>query len=112
MDIAAPFHHAGTVTIDDAALSAAMAMRGLDQMGLARLSGLSDATISKALHRRRITGPTFARIAEALASAPVVELEGAERLLARPGAGDSMAAPAREAGAAGWGGHRDRPPPG
>lgn len=99
MDNAATFHNAGTVTLDAAALSRAMAIRDLDQMGLARLSGLSPATVSKALRNRPITGPTFAKIARALAAAPAVDLAGAEHLFAAEPR-DRTAAPSPTPGAA------------
>ncbi|HVA20977.1 MAG TPA: hypothetical protein VNN74_02635 [Candidatus Micrarchaeia archaeon] len=78
-----PARRAATVTPDPSALRVAVAIRGLDQQGFARIAGLSEATVSKALRGGAITGPTLGRIGRALAATPVVELpEGIASLLA------------------------------
>lgn len=63
-----------TVTTDGGAVRTALAVRGLDQQALARLAGLSEATVSKACRGGTITGPTLARIGRALAAVPAVEM--------------------------------------
>ncbi|MHB8325552.1 MAG: helix-turn-helix domain-containing protein [Candidatus Dormibacteria bacterium] len=70
-----------SVTVDGGELSQALAMRGLLQKDLAQLSGVSETAISFAIRGRPIRAVTFARIARALAAAPVIELAGAERLI-------------------------------
>ncbi len=98
------------IRIDGDELRRALAMRGLLQQDLARLAGVSETGVSLAIRGRPVRTSTFGRIARALEAAPVIELEGAERLLVRPDAGDSKAAPAREAGAARGGGHASGTP--
>ena len=99
------------VRIDGDELRRALAVRGLLQQDLARLAGVSETGISLAIRGRPVRPSTFGRIARALAAAPVIELEGAERLFRAP-AGDTAAAPALEAEAARLGGPGDGPPPG
>ncbi len=79
-----------SVQIDSVVFTQQLAMRGLRQDDLARLSGLSRSVVSAAARGRRISAPTFARIASALAAAPVIA-PGAEPLLAA-GAGAGAAA--------------------
>lgn len=80
------------VQIDGDELRRALAMRGLLQQDLAQLAGVSETGISLAIRGRPVRPSTFGRIARALAAAPVIELEGAERLL-RAEPGDRIAAP-------------------
>ena len=68
-----------------------LALRGLRQQDVAELAGLSEAVVSSAARGKAISGPTFARIAAALAAAPVVAPE-AGRLLAREDAAYGTAA--------------------
>jgi hypothetical protein len=69
------------VTVDRREFAMQLALRGLRQQDLALLAGLSEAVVSAAARGRPISGPTFGRIAAALAAAPVVAPE-ADRLLA------------------------------
>lgn len=72
-----------TVLLDPAELREQLALRGLLQKDLALLAGLSETSVSLAMRGRPVRAVTFARIARGLAAAPVVELAGADRLLAR-----------------------------
>jgi transcriptional regulator with XRE-family HTH domain len=63
-----------------------MARRGLQAVDLARLAGLSPATMTAALHGRSVSTTTLFKIATALTRAPVVpvvedliEIDGMER---------------------------------
>ena len=69
------------VQLDPQRFACEMATRGLLQQDLARLTGLSESAISMAARGKSISGPTFGRIAAALAAAPIIAPDG-ERLLA------------------------------
>ena len=86
------------VRIDGDELQRALAVRGLLQQDLARLAGVSETGVSLAIRGRPVRPSTFGRIARALAAAPVIELEGAERLfMAEPGDTTAAPSPAPEA---------------
>ncbi|MHB8394392.1 MAG: helix-turn-helix domain-containing protein [Candidatus Dormibacteria bacterium] len=70
-----------SVVVDAAEMSEAMAMRGLLQKDLAQIAGVSETAVSLMMHGRHIRASTFGRITRALATAPVIELVGAERLI-------------------------------
>lgn len=73
------------VRIDGEELRRALAKRGLLQQDLAQLSGLSETGISLAIRGRPVRPSTFGKILRALEEAPVIELPGADALLARDG---------------------------
>ena len=81
-----PYNAAGAV-LDPALLDRELARRGLRQKDLARLSGLTEALLSRARHGRPVRPRTLARIAAVLAAQPV--LEGVDLVLAAPAAGTS-----------------------
>ena len=71
------------LVLDPATWRRALGVRGLRQQDLARRAGVAETTISGALRGRPVTATTFARLARALATVPVVSLpEGVETLLA------------------------------
>ena len=71
------------LVLDPTAWRRALGVRGLLQQDLARRAGVAETTISGALKGRPVTATTFARLARALATVPVVSLpEGVETLLA------------------------------
>ncbi len=82
-----------SVRVDSHEFAAQLALRGLRQQDLARLARLSEAVISAAARGRPVSGPTFGRLAAALAAAPVVARD-ASRLLAGAGPVHEIAAEA------------------
>jgi transcriptional regulator with XRE-family HTH domain len=59
--------------LDGALLRRAKDRRGLTQLELARLAGVSRQLIARALHGERIAPASIRKIAEALAASPVVD---------------------------------------
>lgn len=75
-----------SVALDREEFVTALAVRGLAQQDLALLAGLSESVISQAARGKPISGPTFGRIAAALAAAPPVAPDAARLLGARTAA--------------------------
>ncbi len=102
------------VCLDPAAFQRHLAERGWRQQDLAVVAGLSESVVSSAARGRPVSGPTFRRLADALAAAPVVALRDLDRLIAPPGPppGDDSTPAARPAQGVPTGGHHHgRPAP-
>jgi transcriptional regulator with XRE-family HTH domain len=73
-----------TVHLDRDRLDREMGVRGLTGRDLSKLSGVGEATISRARHGGRVTPATMRKLAAALASVP--EVPGAATLIDRASA--------------------------
>lgn len=69
--------------IDPDELLRSLAVRGLLQQDLAKIAGLSESGLSRAMRGRPVRPSTYGKIARALAAVPVIELADSDRLLPR-----------------------------